>query len=320
MSSKSNDNGRAYEFAYAIVLEREIVKFRTIHVVKDNNYTVAENAWGTIGGWKQKIFLESALAGVVAIFDLEPRILEPTEDILTLKIQPDSAGEAGDVRDIVLTRDDIEWEIGLSVKNNHFAVKHSRLSNNIDFGDKWFGVKCSADYWAEIKPIFDRLTVEKQNKKNWDELSDKFDGVYIPLLNAFMSEIRRINKIEPRTPTKMVEYLLGNFDFYKLISLETKMVTIIETYNLRGTLNKETVETKPRFTIPLSQLPSRIVCMDYKPGSSTTVELYLDGGWSFSFRIHNASSKVEPSLKFDIQILGMPITVLTLHSKWLKDC
>ena len=53
-----------------------------------------------------------------------------------------------------------------------------------------------------------------------------------------------------------------------------------------------------------------------KPGSDTTAELYLDEGWQFSFRIHNAKDYVEPSLKFDIQILGMPTTLMTIEQKW----
>jgi hypothetical protein len=33
-----------------------------------------------------------------------------------------------------------KWEIGVSAKNNHNAVKHSRLSSDIDFG-KWLNIK-----------------------------------------------------------------------------------------------------------------------------------------------------------------------------------
>jgi len=32
-------------------------------------------------------------------------------------------------------------------------------------------------------------------------------------------------------------------------------------------------------------------------------------GWQLSFRIHNASTLVEPSLKFDINIVGLPGSV-----------
>ena len=68
--------------------------------------------------------------------------------------------------------------------------------------------------------------------------------------------------------------------------------------------------------LPISTLPTRIVSLEYKPDSKNTLELYLDGGWQFSFRIHNASTKVESSLKFDIQIIGMPTTIISIDCRW----
>lgn len=56
--------------------------------------------------------------------------------------------------------------------------------------------------------------------------------------------------------------------------------------------------------------------MEYKLGSKNTLELYLDGGWKFSFRIHNALTKVESSLKFDIQIIGMPKIIISIDCRW----
>ena len=35
-----------------------------------------------------------------------------------------------------------------------------------------------------------------------------------------------------------------------------------------------------------------------------------------SFRIHNASTKVEPSLKFDIQFIKMPTSILNIECQW----
>ena len=52
--------------------------------------------------------------------------------------EKDGQGVKGDVRDIVIKRKNIEWEIGLSIKHNHDAVKHSRLSHKLDFGNEWF--------------------------------------------------------------------------------------------------------------------------------------------------------------------------------------
>ena len=59
-----------------------------------------------------------------------------------------------------------------------------------------------------------------------------------------------------------------------------------------------------------------IVSLDFVPNKANTVELYMDGGWQFSFRIHNAEKKVVPSLKFDIQIVGMPTTIITINCLW----
>lgn len=71
---------------------------------------------------------------------MEPRIVEDGDDVLELLIQQDSHGKEGDVRDILIVRRNITWKIGLSLKHNHFAVKHSRLSKNLDFGQSWFGM------------------------------------------------------------------------------------------------------------------------------------------------------------------------------------
>ena len=68
--------------------------------------------------------------------------------------------------------------------------------------------------------------------------------------------------------------------------------------------------------MPIASLPTRIVSLEFKPWSKNTLELYLDQGWQFSFRIHNAATDVEPSLKFDIQIIGMPTTIISIDCKW----
>ena len=257
------------------------------------------------------------MAGVNTIFDLEPLILDDGNDELELKIQSDDKGKEGDVRDVLIIRRRIEWEIGLSVKHNHFAVKHSRLSKKLDFGDKWYGIPCSETYWNDIKPIFDYLDKEKEKGSKWKDLSNKEEDVYIPLLNAFKNELIRQNKLEERNiPKVMVEYLLGKFDFYKLISIDNKKTTQLQSYNLRGQLNKQGISRKRKRELPIPLLPTRIVALEFKPGSKNTLELYMDGGWQFSFRIHNASSKVEASLKFDIQIIGMPITIISIDCKW----
>ena len=320
MSKKSNNQGRAYEFSYLISLYEEISKVRSVKIETNSSYYAAERAWNTLSESEKTMYKISSLTGVNTLFELEPLILDDGKDELELKIQSDDNGEKGDVRDVLIIRRGIEWEIGLSVKHNHFAVKHSRLSKKIDFGKKWYGIACSDQYWLDIKPIFDYLDEEKKKGTKWRDLLSKEDDVYVPLLNAFKEELERQNLLFNKDiPRLMVEYLLGEFDFYKVIGIDNKKITRIQSFNLRGTLNKQGKNRKRNIELPISSLPTRIVSLEYKPGSKNTLELYLDGGWQFSFRIHNASTKVEPSLKFDIQIIGMPVTIISIDCKWIEN-
>lgn len=316
MSDASNNQGRAFEFACLNELESKIGEFRKCSILKNSSYYAAESAWNSIAQSLQRTLKVSASSAVDTVFELEPLIVEDGTDLLTLQIQSDNAGQEGDVRDILIVRRGIHWEIGLSLKHNHFAVKHSRLAQSLDFGEKWFGVPCSNQYWQDIKPIFERLSRCKAQCKKWSELDDKESSVYVPLLKAFISEVKRSTERNAQIPKKMVEYLLGQFDFYKVISIDSQRVTQIQTYNLRGTLNKPSSKAKPKRLVPVASLPTRLVELDFKRGSNTTVEMYLDGGWQFSFRIHNASTYVEPSLKFDVQIMGVPLAIIHINCVW----
>lgn len=316
MSDHSNNQGRAYEYICLLTLYEEISAIRKTEIKINSAYHAAENAWLSMSDTFKAILTQSAKATVSTIFEMEPMIIENSDDVLTLHIQTDNEGKEGDVRDIVIARQDVKWEIGLSLKHNHFAVKHSRLAKGLDFGKKWFGIECSESYWNDIKPIFDYLSQQKAENKSWKELPSKDKTVYVPLLQAFMNELKRSNSLDSSVPKKMVEYLLGEFDFYKVISIDSKRITRIQSYNMHGQLNCSSKKIKPRIHIPLVCLPTRIVNLEFKPNSTNTVELYMDGGWQFSFRIHNASTKVETSLKFDIQIVGMPTTIITINCSW----
>ena len=316
MSKESNNLGRAYEYACIVQLEKNISNVRKVEIIKNSSLLASKKAWDNVDVSYHAIFMISANAAVETLFELEPLILEYDEDVLELMLQRDTEGETGDVRDCVILRKGIEWEIGLSIKHNHFAVKHSRLAKNLDFGEKWFGLPCSKEYWDEVKPIFDYLEIEKSKKSKWRELPNKESDVYIPLLNAFLSEIRRNYDKHKQLPTKMVEYLLGGYDFYKVISVDSKKVTQIQPYNLHGMLNKRGKNQKSKIIVPIINLPTRIISAEFKPKSGTTVELYFDEGWQFGFRLHNASTFVETSLKFDVQIKGMPTSIMILECNW----
>jgi len=317
MSNLSNDQGRALEYSTLMVFEKEISRFRLVKVDKNSSFVSAKKAWDKINPQLKETFEKCANAAVKVLFDLEPIILENGDDTLELKIQSDKEGVIGDVRDVLIIRSGIKWEIGLSIKHNHLAVKHSRLGSKLDFGSNWFDVSCSKQYWNDVKPVFDRLVSEKKKGTKWSALSLKESSVYIPILQAFVDEIKRSYIIHGEViPIKMTEYLLGKYDFYKVIGIDREKCTKVQAFNLRGTLNLKSKQKRSVCIVPLVNLPKRIVDIGIKPGSSNTVELYLDEGWQFGFRIHNASTLVEASLKFDIRIIGMPAAILTIDKYW----
>ncbi|MDE6072810.1 MAG: HaeIII family restriction endonuclease [Muribaculaceae bacterium] len=317
MSTKSNIQGRAYEYACLLSLFENIGKIRSVQICETPNFFNCKEAWEKLSVNDQNLYILSASAAVVKIFELEPRIIEESTTPLQLFIQSDKAGEEGDVRDILIIRDEIEWEIGLSLKHNHFAVKHSRLASKLDFANSWFNIPCSHQYWTEVSPIFNRLEKLREQNAQFKDIENKDEEIYIPILKAFIKELTRLMENNTDVPGKLVEYLLGRYDFYKVISVDSQEFTTIQSVNLHGTLNQPSSTTIPALAIPKVKMPTRLIHLGLVPESTTTVELYLDGGWQFTFRIHNASSRVEPSLKFDIKIIGMPTAVITLNCRWI---
>ncbi len=318
MSSKSNDQGRAYEYAWIKTLYEALAKSRKTKIAQNSSLLANERAWNTMDGPMQSLLILSANSAVDTIIELEPLMTEPSDDTLLLEFQKDEEGAEGDVRDIVIKRDNISWEVGLSIKHNHEAIGHNRLSKNLDFGAKWYGIPCSKAYWSAIEPIFEYLTDEKSKGSKWSDLSDKESGVYVPLLQAFIDEVKRAYDSDNNLPRKMIEYLIGIKDYYKVVSVDNKRLTLIHTFNMHDTLNKPSSIKTSAISVPIVELPTRIVALEFKPNSTNTVEMYLDNGWQLSFRIHNASTKVETSLKFDIQFIGMPVSILNIECKWIK--
>ena len=90
MSVQSNNQGRAYEYICLLTLNEEINKIRKSEIIENSAFIAAKNAWCSVDNNLQSILKESANAVVATIFDMEPMIIESSEDVLTLKIQTDN--------------------------------------------------------------------------------------------------------------------------------------------------------------------------------------------------------------------------------------
>jgi hypothetical protein len=80
----------------------------------------------------------------------------------------------------------------------------------------------------------------------------------------------------------------------------------IHAYNLKGMLNLPFKNIQPKYKTPKIPLPTKIMNVGFKTDSNTTAIVTMNNDWVLSFRIHNASSRVESSLKFDISLLKSP--------------
>lgn len=76
MSSKSNDQGRAYEYICLHTLNNAIGRIRNSEIEKNSCYEAAEHAWNTLSGAEKALYTLSAKSTIDTIFALEPNIIE----------------------------------------------------------------------------------------------------------------------------------------------------------------------------------------------------------------------------------------------------
>lgn len=325
MALSNTEYGKAYEYACLIAL-RDHLSGRTsgmVTVVDSDAYRTARNAFDKATREGCSVDLtRAANAAARVILRLEPQ-LQYGNGNMALVIQTDAQGIAGDVRDVVCVRGASGWQIGISCKHNHHAVKHSRLSATIDFGAEWFGVPCSREYFRTVVPIFNELRdMRAEAVANgsalplWNDIPDKTARYYIPILNAFLDEMRRLAERNPDVPRRLIEYMLGRFDFYKVITDDRRETTRVEAINIAGTLNRPANGHRSIVDVARLRMPSRFYHMGMVPGSDNKVEIVCDEGWALTMRIHNASSKIEPSLKFDVQLASMPPSLHAQVEPW----
>ena len=308
--SKQMITGKSFEYSLLVQFEEKLRDKTNVQVIKNSSFQIAKECFESVSKLEQSEYSLSASFAVNFLMDIEPRLSNDVGkyDILQLEILSDDHGKSGDVRDVLAIRLLQKWEIGVSAKNNHHAVKHSRLSSSIDFGDKWFGVKVSKKYFDKVTPVFsnlEKIRIESGATKKWSEIGDYHTEAYVPILKAFIEELKSLQKENPKkVASNLVAYLVGNRDFYKVVKGKNKVE--IHAYNINGSLNLPFKDIQPKYKTPKVPLPTEITDIDFKTDSNTTAIVTMDNDWTLSFRIHNASSRVESSLKFDINLLKSP--------------
>ena len=272
------ESGKAWEYALA----HRLAQINGVPILSNNAQLAALKAYHQFGEEAQDEFKSAAVTAASVLEAHDDRFGE----LAQLEIQSDQRGKAGDVRDILAIMED-GAVIGISAKHRHRALKHSRLSDSIDFGLEWYGQPCSSTYWECVRPVFSSL--RHADVGLWRELPDKYEAFYQPVLSAFMDEV-----VTNADAERLLRYVIGRYDFYKVIKANGDVE--FQSFNLSGGL---------RWGAKLP-MPTRIVDFCRDPQRVATADLTLDRGWQLSFRLHNANAEIEPSLKFDIQLVGSP--------------
>ena len=303
-------NGKAFEYALLIAFFERLNVVTNVSIINTAPFLTAKKCFELFADKEQGLYNLNASFAVNFLIDLEPRLSNgiSDKDILELEIVSDKQGQTGDVRDVLAIRSLQKWEIGISAKNNHRAVKHQRLSAELNFGKEWIGTDCSDDYFQSIAPIFSYLEKCKKEELLWRNVPNKHSKVYVPILQAFMNEVIKLNNENPENfPGLLVKYLIGNRDFYKVIKRKNKVE--IQAFNLYGTLNSPFQKIKSKYKVSKVKLPDKLIEIAFKGNSKTTINLVFNEGWQFSFRLHSAESYVIPSLKFDVNLSSTPFSL-----------
>ncbi len=286
-------NGKAFEFAVALALSDVL----GVKITENPSSVIAGQSYESVSPILRQRFDDASRKVAQHILEKEKTLLEkrPSE----IWLPSDAVGQKGDVRDLVINTEN--GEIGISCKTNHDAFKHSRLSARADFVKSW-GLDqagCSDEYWSEVRPIFDVLRqIRKASNRTarWEDEADVPGRFYWPVLDAFEREIKRLDAAtlgEPTIASKLVTYLIGIKDFYK-VTVRPEVVEL-QGFNLGGTL-----------AVTKTRLPNQIIGIDKLNGGKYSKTIRFNRGFTFNFRIHSASSRVEASLKFDVTAISLP--------------
>ena len=314
-------NGKAFEYAclesVARLLKDSRVDFR---IDMTPSYNTAKSFFDGLTPPQKERYLLAANTATKTIAGLEPQLLNGKGRVI-LDIQPDSAavGPNGDVRDVLFMRKETKepWEVGISCKHNHEALKHPRITESKDFGLEWIDVPCSTKFIDEITPITDEMDLLGSRKTLWNTVPNKFDRFYVPILNAYLKEIQRLCNSHKDIPEKLLSYFFGVNDFYKIIMKESQKTTTVEGFNMHGTLNVSVNRIKPTMKVPVIHMPKRLLNAEFKEKSKTTIILTFDNGWSISMRLHNKDKEVSPtSLAWDVKLVGLPPSTYVNTRSW----
>lgn len=205
---------------------------------------------------------------------------------ITIDRLNDSAGQAGIVTDIRLENG--FQNINLSIKHNHFALKHQRPEGVPQSLGIMSGSDLDIDYRNGLSLLmddfFNNARIVHPNLEKWSELKE-IDSNYINsnLYEPINDYVRNFLMSQNNRAAQYFNFLVGTENYYKIIDLPNQ-IEIREFNNL---------PIPDSFTINVIR--------------SSTISVAFSNGWDIPMRLHTASSRIPSTaanstgLKYDSQ-------------------
>lgn len=288
--AKQTSSGAAWEWAVA----QELAALTRADVVMDDTAERACHCFSEMDERRQREHLQGAARVAGVLVERDPRLARA----LCTRMLPTHTGRNGDPTDIRV--DCFADEVNVSAKKRSREIKAPRLSHRNDWVREWTGAgACSEQYWSVVRPVFQGLA--RSSVAKWSELAEK-RSVYARVRDAFVNEMRLhaggAQGVE--FVSGLFAFVMGRHDYWRVSYYRNGVAKVeVEAVNPRGTLKGAGTGWKH---------PRRLVELHAR--GDQYADMAFDGGWAFSARLHNASSRLEPSLKWSVSIEAVPRDVM----------
>jgi hypothetical protein len=295
----STPANRGYGFEYSnIIMGNQILNSTIGPDTLDWITITGITKYNSLTTTEQEEMLRAASSIINFLSEYEPWLQNENIEIEHVK----AVGGATDVSDVRFNG--VIQSVALSLKSNHDAVRHPRVSPTIDIAQQWLGVATDQQYLNEVTGIFNRFTTFCENNQfqRFNQLSneEKRDLLYRPISESFSRLLNRVfnSPQGPEAVAYFLHYLIGDRDFYKAKADFKRNELLIEAYDFSGTLGP-----RQRLSMPTRCLE---VSVEAGRGLYNYVNIIFDRGWEVKMRLHSARTLIESSLKWDVHFVGTP--------------
>lgn len=277
MSNKSNQHGRALEFA----IVQEICARLLQKVVLTQRANDSQARDGSHYALLSQRMQDDFLICSQTIYNwLEQEFTISQTNQINIDRFPDLSGTQGNVSDIHIKLD-LAREINLSIKHRNIALKHQRPKTT----PRHCGYSRDSQESRAFYTIYERIVAQFAQQTSgctkFNELPENIKSGYLyqPICQLITEFINSYCQAQTNAE-HLFRFLTGTTDYYKIhFDSNKKTLNIAEFANL------------PPVISVLARTVRQYIYLDFS------------NGWYISMRLHNASSRItkNPSLKFDTQ-------------------